>query len=260
MSLRLLDARDLQGDGLHGVSISLAAGELCLLLGPPKSGKSALLRQLAGVVVPAQGRVRLEGEDLDGLEVDRVARQVGFAVVEPLLHPPLRLRSALLHAAHLRSGGSAPQARVQQAVERALDRVGLRERGGTRVRGLSPPEALRARLALELLTEPKVLLVDAPPALSPALQSEALELGRAEAAAGRAVLAAVTSSAGLLAEDRIAVLADGHLVWDGPLGNALTHFDLSAPDQLLPALRKDEPREWAQRYRASSWQRFGEAV
>lgn len=256
MSLRLLDARDLRSDGLHGVSISLAAGEPCFLLGPPGSGKSELLRTLAGVLVPDQGHVRLGGEDLDGLEVDRVARQVGFAASESLLHAPLRLRAALLHAAQLRSGGSAPLAQVEQAVGRALARVGLSERGSVRIRRLSAAERVRARLALELLTEPKVLLIDAPPALSPALEGEVRELALQEAAAGRAVLAVVTSTAGLELGDRVAVLSAGHLVWDGALRDALTHYDLSAAEELLAALRKGEPREWAQRYRASSWQRI----
>lgn len=251
----LLEARDLTSDGLHGVSLSLKGGEACFLLGPPASGKSQLLRLLAGVRVPSEGRVRLAGADLEGLEVDRVARQVGFAADAPLLHGALRLRSALSHGASLRAGGSAAPARVELAVQRALESVGLSERAKTRIRRLTSAERLRARVALELLTEPKVLLIDAPAGASPAEEELVRELADREARAGRAVLGVGKEGAALKPGDRVVVLLSGYRVWDGALADALTHFDLDGPDQLLRALAKGEPRELAQRYRASSWQR-----
>jgi energy-coupling factor transport system ATP-binding protein len=68
---------------LDGVGVAVAAGEAVAVTGPTGSGKSTLIRHLNGLLRPTSGRVLLEGEDVRGVRVARLARRVGIAFQEP---------------------------------------------------------------------------------------------------------------------------------------------------------------------------------
>src|SRR5687768_15669344 len=65
---------------LHGVSITVRAGEVVTLIGANGAGKSTTLRAICGLVVPAKGRVLFEGDDITGVPAHRlVARGISMA-------------------------------------------------------------------------------------------------------------------------------------------------------------------------------------
>jgi molybdate transport system ATP-binding protein len=145
--------------------ITVATGEVVAIVGPNASGKTTLLRALAGLVPLSRGRVVLDGQVLEdpaaGVVVPPERRPVGFVFQDYLLFPHL---SALENVAFgLRARGMARGAARQQALQ-WLDRVGLSSHAAARPRGLSGGQAQRVALARALATDPSLLLLDEPTA------------------------------------------------------------------------------------------------
>ncbi len=142
-------------------SFAVRAGEAVAILGASGSGKSTLLGLLAGLDVPTEGRVRIDGEDLFALSEDGRARlrgrMVGFVFQSFQLLPALTaLENAMLP---LELGGAADAAPRARAV---LERVGLGERLRHYPRQLSGGEQQRVAVARAFVTEPKLLFADEP--------------------------------------------------------------------------------------------------
>jgi molybdate transport system ATP-binding protein len=145
--------------------ITVATGEVVAIVGPNASGKTTLLRALAGLVPLSRGRVVLDGQVLEdpaaGVVVPPERRPVGFVFQDYLLFPHL---SALENVAFgLRARGMARGAARQKALQ-WLDRVGLSSHAAARPRGLSGGQAQRVALARALATDPSLLLLDEPTA------------------------------------------------------------------------------------------------
>jgi len=140
---------------LSQVSWQLGPGERIGVVGVNGTGKTTLLRLLAGVLpVPAAGPVATTGTLVTGSTV-----QLGYLTQEP---PPVNPDLRVLEAAEqLRS--SAVIGKHELSVSQLLDRLGLRsDRQWTRVGDLSGGERRRLQLLLVLLAEPNVLLLDEP--------------------------------------------------------------------------------------------------
>ncbi len=146
-----------QRNVLRGVSLSLTLGERVAIVGPNGAGKTTLLRVLAGLQRPRRGRVSLRGgqgpEDLDS------RGGLGFLGHRPPLYPHLTARENLEFAARL-SGVSDIAARIRIA----LETVGLAADANRLVRAFSRGMQQRLGLALALLPNPDIVLLDEPDA------------------------------------------------------------------------------------------------
>jgi len=142
-------------------SFSVAAGEAVAILGASGSGKSTLLGLLAGLDVPSEGRVLVDGEDLFALSEDGRAklraRMVGFVFQSFQLLPALTALENVMLPLEL-AGGADAAARAR----RVLARVGLAERLGHYPRQLSGGEQQRVAVARAFVTEPALLFADEP--------------------------------------------------------------------------------------------------
>ncbi|MCE2659934.1 MAG: ABC transporter ATP-binding protein [Rubrivivax sp.] len=155
--LRLQDVslRFAQGtQALAGVSLQVEAGGCVALLGPSGCGKSTVLRLLAGLLAPTEGRVQAPAVDAcEG------AAQTAFVFQEPTLMPwatvadnvwlPLRLQGQT-------------RAQASERVQAMLSAVGLADFAQARPAQLSGGMKMRASIARALVTEPRVLLMDEP--------------------------------------------------------------------------------------------------
>ncbi len=217
---------------LAGVSLRLAAGESLGLLGPNGAGKTTALRLLLGFTRANDGGVSLRGCD----PRDPAARRgVGYLPERLVLPERASVRGFLrLHAA---LAGIAASERDTE-VERALATVGLAERAGDRIGGLSKGLRQRLGFANALLGRPELLILDEPTSgLDPLGVRDAR--GWLQAARERGAALLVCSHGLSEVErtcDRIAILNEGKLVANGALAE-LAQPGESLEDVFVRAVR-----------------------
>ncbi len=153
------------GDGrlviLHEISFRVMAGEAVAIVGASGSGKSTLLGLLAGLDVPSQGRVLLDGRDLFVLDEDGRAAlrggMLGFVFQSFQLLPALTALENVMLPLEL-AGRSNARSDAQQM----LARVGLSQRLGHYPKHLSGGEQQRVAIARAFAVRPGLLLADEP--------------------------------------------------------------------------------------------------
>jgi putative ABC transport system ATP-binding protein len=215
-----IEARDLYrfyhaGDdevlALRGVSLTVRCGEFVAVMGPSGSGKSTLLACLAGLDEPDGGAVFVAGTRVTRRpEGERAAlRAQGVGVVLQ----GANLVEHLTVASNLRLAGRLADRRARADVEGLLGRVGLADRAGAHPAQLSGGEAVRAAVALALVNEPSVVVADEPTAeIDGTNEQHLLDLLRAEADRGVALVVATHSPVVAGRADRVVSLADGRVL------------------------------------------------
>ena len=191
---------------------AIRGGEFLALLGGNGTGKSLLLRTLAGLRAPAAGRVTLAGENIETTARRDVARQLGFLPQDPEAPPQGNVRDTVLlgRFAHLGFWDS-PGAADDALVARALDEVGLAALAERELGSLSGGEQRRAAIARLRVQSPSVYLLDEPTNhLDPAQQISVLQGMRALSRGGAAVIVSLHEpNLALRFADRVALLS-GH--------------------------------------------------
>jgi ABC-2 type transport system ATP-binding protein len=184
---------------LRGVSLVAGRGELVAVIGPNGAGKTTLLSILAGIQRADEGTV-------EGVSA------IGWVPQQPALYGKLTVAENLMLFARL-EGAADPSA----AVDRMLELTDLRERAGDQVSTLSGGNRQRVNIAIGLLGEPEVLLLDEPSsALDPRQRERLWEFILRLAEGGTTVVYAThhIQEADRYA-NRLVVLADGEGVFDG---------------------------------------------
>lgn len=198
---------------LHGVDLSLAAGETTVVLGPNGAGKTTLVRAVCGRLKPRAGAVRICGVAAE----DGAARHlIGLAPQEIALYGTLTIAENLQVFARL---AGVPGAEVARRVEEVMARTGVAERARQRVDRLSGGWRRRVNVAAALVGAPRLLVLDEPTVGIDAVARDDLAgLVRQLAADGLAILLVTHNFA--FAErvaDRAAILVEGRIVREGPL-------------------------------------------
>lgn len=198
---------------VRDVSLHVDHGEMVAIMGPSGSGKSTLMYCLAGLDQPTDGRVRLNGVDLQQQSRAKLAKirrgEVGFVFQSYNLIPTLSAYENV--ALPFLLSGKEPT-RVE--LERLLGEVGLGHRMEARPPSMSGGEQQRAALARVLAQQPRIIFADEP---TGALDSKSGELVLTRLAGiahqrDRAVLLVTHDPAVAARCDRALFLRDGGLV------------------------------------------------
>ncbi|WP_062384505.1 amino acid ABC transporter ATP-binding protein [Demequina iriomotensis] len=219
---------------LKGVDLTVAAGEVCVVLGPSGSGKSTLLRCLNELEVLTGGSVRIDGEllgyrkDSSGalhrLHPKAIARQrarIGMVFQRFHLFPHMTALENVVEAQVqvLRR----PKAEARSKATELLERVGLSDRMGHYPAQLSGGQQQRVAIARALAMDPEIMLFDEPTsALDPELVGEVLAVMK-DLAAGGMTMVVVTHEIGFAREvaDHVVFMDEGVVVEEGPASQVI---------------------------------------
>lgn len=152
---------------LQDASFSVDSGLFVGVYGARRSGKSTLMRLAAGIELPDDGAVRIDGKDtarMSTIERERLLRRRIALVCVDDWHPKPRETVVDYVALALGSEGATLR-EARRSARRALARIGLDECADEPAAKLSTGERLRAMLARTLVREPSLLLVDEPAAI-----------------------------------------------------------------------------------------------
>jgi ABC-2 type transport system ATP-binding protein len=211
---------------LRGMDLRLQRGQAVGLLGPNGSGKSTLISLLAGLRQPQQGRITIASQD---------RRRVAWVPQETAFYPDLTCRENLdFFAAML----ATPRAETAQRVAAAIASCRLEEFANRRARHCSGGVRRRLNLAIALLQQPQVLLLDEPTAgVDPQSRAFLLERVRDLVAAGTTVLYAThyMEEVGAVCSD-IVLMDHGQVLAAGDLATLLRGDGAIPPHANLEAL------------------------
>jgi iron complex transport system ATP-binding protein len=210
---------------LADASLSLQAGERVALVGPNGAGKSTLLRVLTGVLQPRRGNVTLRSEAIRMLDRKAVARAI--AVVPELTQLPFAMTVrevvALGRLPHDPPLGGSRQI-DDDAVEAAMERVGVGQLAERDARRLSTGERQLVFVAIALAQAAPILILDEPTAhLDIRHQVEVMQLLVDLNERDGATIVAVLHDLALAANffPRVALMRAGRIVADGPPASTL---------------------------------------
>ncbi len=218
---------------LDEVSFEAAPGELIAVLGPNGAGKTTLLSIIAGVQQASSGTV------------SRSPREVGWVPQQSSLYAKLSVAENLELFARL-EGVADPGA----AVGGMLAQTGLAERAGDPVGRLSGGNRQRVNVAIGLIADPPVLALDEPSAALDAAQRRRLWefLDRRRAAGTAVVFSGHDGAEAQRQADRLLILADGRLLFDGTPAGLLERHPRAAGEveqAMLELLGKDDDGDGA---------------
>jgi ABC-2 type transport system ATP-binding protein len=217
----LLEALDLTldyggGRGVYALNIQLESGDIVGLAGPNGAGKTTTLGILAGIISPTSGQVSVHGND--PLRCTAARRHIGFAPDLPPAYPELTVHEQLTFAAALQG---LKEQHANRACDRVIDQCALTDVVRRPIRSLSAGYRKRLGLAMALVHDPGVLLLDEP---TEGLDPHQVTRFRALLQDYREKGAAILSShnfdviAGLC--NRLIVLKDGRTVSDSNIETA----------------------------------------
>jgi branched-chain amino acid transport system ATP-binding protein len=196
---------------LHGVSLTVAAGEAVAILGRNGVGKTTLIRTIVGFTPPREGRVRFGDDALQGAAAYQIARRgIGLVPQGRRIFAPLSVIENLTLGAR-RAGDGWTLDRVYAIFPRLRERAG--QSGGT----LSGGEQQMLAVARALMTNPRLLLLDEPSeGLAPIIVREiGRVLARLKGEGLSILLVEQNVPLALRVADRVYIMSKGQIVYHG---------------------------------------------
>ncbi len=207
------------------VQLQIAAGELVVILGPNGSGKTSLLRCLAGVVTPQSGSILMQGENIATYDAAMRARALSYLPQSRPVLWPNRVEDIVALGRYPYGGGMGQMGAQDQAIiAHCLAQCELSELRHRTMTSLSGGEQARVHMARIFAAQTPLILADEPiTALDPRHQFKIMDLLAAYVAQGGAALI-VLHDVALAARyaSRLIWLKQGRVVADGPVSQTLS--------------------------------------
>jgi ABC-type multidrug transport system ATPase subunit len=253
---------------LDSVSFSIYPKELVAMLGPSGAGKTTLLMTVLGITRPTSGGVLLNGRPLFQ-QYDSFRTNVGYVPQDDIVHPELTVREALFYACKLRLPAGTSRKSMDVAIEQTLKQVGLWEQrnlqiGSAQEKVLSGGQRRRVNLAVELVTDPALLILDEPTSgLSWTDAADVVATLRRLANDGRTIVLTIHQPDFQEYEkfDSVAIMGrGGKLLFFGPPDpDSYTFFgaERGRPREMFDHVEQMPPDQWRERFhQTETYRRF----
>lgn len=240
---------------LHEINFQVPPGHLLAIVGPSGCGKTTLLKVIAGIQEQTNGSLKWEGRDLKE-EEDLHPGELGYVPQFSVAHELLTVEECVAGSMALRTQ-LAGTGDFEPKLDHILAVTGLTELADRQVKVLSGGQKRRLGLALELVTNPCLLLCDeVTSGLDPKSEREITDLLRLLSRENprRVVINVTHSLASLNAFDSVLVIYQGRLVFHGPPSALCHYFRVEHPEEVYLRLTKREAEQWQ-----DSWRRHCEA-
>jgi ABC transport system ATP-binding/permease protein len=229
---------------VDNVSIKVPKGHFMAIVGPSGCGKTTLLKTIAGLNPESAGSLHWDGRNLseDG---DFSPSELGYVPQFSIAYDPLTVDESVEAATRLRVR-SKNTAELDHRIDRVLEETGLGPITDRHVKVLSGGQKRRLGLAMELVSDPKILLCDeVTSGLDPRSEREIVrllhDLSRKD---GRIVLSVTHSLAHLELYDSILVLHEGRVAFHGPPDRLTHYFSVKDTEEIYPRLATQSSERW----------------
>ncbi len=236
---------------LREVNFQVPQGHLMAIVGPSGCGKTTLLKVIAGIMEQTEGALKWETRDLKE-EEDLHPGELGYVPQFSVAHDLLTIEECIANSMALRTQLPGTDD-FEPKLDKIMEITGLTDLADRRVKVLSGGQKRRLGLALELVTNPCLLLCDeVTSGLDPKSEREITELLRvlSQENPRRVVINVTHSLASLEAFDSVLVMYQGRLVYHGQ-PKLLTHyFTVEHPEEVYLRLTQRDAQSWHE-----SWQK-----
>ena len=236
------------------VSLVVPKGHFMAIVGPSGCGKTTLLKTIAGLNPESAGALFWENRNLSE-DADFEPSEIGYVPQFSIAYDPLTVDESVEAATRLRVK-SRTSAELDARIDRVLEETGLSAISDRQVKVLSGGQKRRLGLAMELVSDPKLLLCDeVTSGLDPRSEREIVrllhDLSRKD---GRIVLSVTHSLSHLELYDSILVLHEGRVAYHGPPEQLTHYFSVHDTEEVYPRLATQASERWHgswQKHRAS---------
>lgn len=225
---------------LRELSFELAQGEVLAVIGPSGAGKSTMCSGLLGEVGVASGSMVLGQANLAASRM-QASHLVSFVPQQPAMFANLTVRATLDWVARLRLASDADANARSRRVEAVIGAMELRKDVHKKVGDLSGGQRKRVSTAMELLSDPMLLVLDEPTSgLDEGLDRTMMLSLRKAAAHGSAVIVVTHSMVNIDQADKVLALTQsGRLGYIGPPAGLLEAFAATSYAEVMDKLRRD---------------------
>ncbi|WP_169811258.1 ATP-binding cassette domain-containing protein [Nocardia anaemiae] len=225
---------------LRDLTFELGRGEVLAVIGPSGAGKSTMCSGLLGEVALAAGSLRLGRVDLVASRM-QASHLVSFVPQQPAMFGDLAVRDALLWVAGLRTASDTTRSERAARVDTVIAEMELAGEIGKRIVTLSGGQRKRVSTAMELLSDPQLLVLDEPTSgLDEGLDRAMMQRLRVVAETGCAVIVVTHSMVNVDCADKVlAVTGRGRLGFFGPPRELLGAFGVDSYAEVMDRLRAD---------------------
>ncbi len=232
-------------------SIEVEPGHFMAIVGPSGCGKTTLLKVIAGLNEESDGHIYWDGRDL--AEEDLSPSEVGYVPQFSIAFDELTVEESIESAVRLRVR-TRSRGEVREVRDRVIDQVGMGALRDRRVAVLSGGQKRRLGLALELVSNPTLLLCDeVTSGLDPKSEEEIVRLMHELSGDGRRIVVNVTHSlSNLELYDSVLVLFQGRVAYHGPPAQLTHYFSVESAEDVYPRLARRSPEDWH-----GSWLKHG---
>ncbi len=231
-------------------SIRVPKGHFMAIVGPSGCGKTTLLKTIAGLNPESGGALFWDSRNLSKDE-DFSPSEIGYVPQFSIAYDPLTVDESVEAATRLRVRTQSTE-ELDHRIDRVLEETGLSPISDRQVKVLSGGQKRRLGLAMELVSDPKILLCDeVTSGLDPRSEREIVrllhDLSRKD---GRIVMSVTHSLAHLELYDSILVLHEGRVAFHGPPERLTHYFSVTDTEEVYPRLSSQDPERWH-----DSWQK-----